>query len=247
MSSFSRTLATIASALSITSLNGTFANNLTVTANTTTNNLTVTSNTSTGNLNVTGTATITNGSVTIGNSYVNTTSVWIGNSIANTVILNNSIKVSNSTSNITITPASLTFSNASITLPAVIENVVINNTTASGTINIDLLNSPIVYYRNNQTSTWAINFRGNSDTTANSVLAANQATSATLLATQGTSGASYYPTAFYVDSVQYTPIWQNGITPSTGDASATDVYTFTIIKTSTVPAYTILASQTKYA
>jgi hypothetical protein len=249
MSSFSRTLATIASALSITNLNGTFANNLAVTANTTTNNLIVTSNTTTGNLTVTGTTAITGGSVTIGNSYVNTTSFWVGNSTANTVMLNNSIKVANSTSSITITPSSLSFSNVTMTMPAVIENVSLNSYFggASGTMNIDLLTSPIVYYINSSTSgSWTINFRGNSSTTANSILSSGQAISATLLATQGLAGANYYPTTFTIDSVAYTPIWQNGITPSSGDASSTDVYTFTIIKTSTTPTYTILASQTKY-
>ena len=63
MSSFSRTLATIASALSITNLNGTFANNLTVTANVTGNNATITNTlTVSGNVTISNTRITANGS-----------------------------------------------------------------------------------------------------------------------------------------------------------------------------------------
>jgi len=67
-----------------------------------------------------------------------------------------------------------------------------------------------------------------------------------LLMTQGT-------TAFYVNVVQVdgtttgvTTYWQGGTTPTAGNPSGVDVYTFTIIKLTATPTYTVLASQTKF-
>ena len=43
-----------------------------------------------------------------------------------------------------------------------------------------------------------------------------------------------------------TVIWQGGTAPSAGNASGTDVYTYSIIKTAATPTYTVLASQVQY-
>jgi hypothetical protein len=61
--------------------------------------------------------------------------------------------------------------------------------------------------------------------------------------TNGTT--AYYPTAITVDGASVTPKWQGGSTPSSGNTSAIDVYTYTIIKTGSA-AFTVLASQTKF-
>ena len=63
-----------------------------------------------------------------------------------------------------------------------------------------------------------------------------------------TNGATaYYNTAVQVDGVAVTPKWQGGITLVTqGNANSVDIYVYTVIKTGAA-AFTVLASQTKYA
>ena len=48
-----------------------------------------------------------------------------------------------------------------------------------------------------------------------------------------------------VDGTTVTAIWQGGSAPTTGNASSTDVYTYTAIKTA-ASTYTVLASQTQF-
>ena len=65
---------------------------------------------------------------------------------------------------------------------------------------------------------------------------------------QGASGASYYQTALTIDGNAQTVKWTGGTAPSAGNASATDIYQFTIIKTAATPTYTVFgAGPVKYA
>ena len=69
-----------------------------------------------------------------------------------------------------------------------------------------------------------------------------------LLATNGSS--AYYANVYQVDSStsNVTVKWSGGTAPSAGNASAIDIYSFTIVKTAATPAYTILAAgPIKYA
>ena len=62
-----------------------------------------------------------------------------------------------------------------------------------------------------------------------------------------TNGATaYYQSSFTIDGTAVTPKWQGGTAPSAGDASAVDIYTYTIVKTGSA-AYTVFASVTKFA
>jgi hypothetical protein len=62
-----------------------------------------------------------------------------------------------------------------------------------------------------------------------------------------TNGATaYYNSAVQIDGSSVTPKWQGGTAPSTGNSSAIDVYTYTIVKTGSA-TFTVFASQTKYA
>ncbi len=51
---------------------------------------------------------------------------------------------------------------------------------------------------------------------------------------------------YQVDGSGVTPLWQGGTAPTGGNASSTDVYSFTIIKTADA-TFTCLASQSKFA
>jgi hypothetical protein len=59
-------------------------------------------------------------------------------------------------------------------------------------------------------------------------------------------GTAYYPTAYQIDGNAVTPKWSGGTAPTGGNASAIDIYTFTIIKTGSA-TFTVLAAQTKFA
>jgi hypothetical protein len=57
----------------------------------------------------------------------------------------------------------------------------------------------------------------------------------------------YYPSAHQIDGVAQTSIkWLNGTVPTTGNANATNLYNYTITKTSTAPAYSIFGLKSTY-
>lgn len=57
----------------------------------------------------------------------------------------------------------------------------------------------------------------------------------------------YYPTAHQIDGVAQTSIkWLNGTVPTTGNANSTNLYNYTITKTSSAPAYAIFAIKSTY-
>jgi len=131
---------------------------------------------------------------------------------------------------------------AELVSPAEITSI--SATAATGTINLDLANQSVTYYTSNASANFTVNLRGNSTTTLNSFLALNDSITHVFLVTNGAT--AYYPTAFQVDGVSVTPIFQGGVAPSSGNASSTDAYAFTVIKTASTPTYLVLASQTQF-
>ena len=129
-------------------------------------------------------------------------------------------------------------------LTGILENANIVAAASTGTINIDTITSTVWYYTTNASANFTLNFRGNSGTTLNTLLATGQAITVVFLNTNGAT--PYYPTVYQVDGTGITPKWQGGTAPSAGNASAIDAYTVTIIKTAT-STYTLLAAQTKFA
>ncbi len=124
------------------------------------------------------------------------------------------------------------------------ETTTISATAATGTINFDTLTQAVLYYTSNATANWTLNFRGSSTQSLNSLMSTGQSFTATFMATQGAT--AYYSTNIQVDGASVTPKWQGGFTPSYGNASSIDVYTYAIIKTGS-GTFTALASQTKFA
>jgi hypothetical protein len=142
---------------------------------------------------------------------------------------------------VAVTPTSLT----NVSLVAPIETLNIVASAATGTVNIDCVTSSYWYYTSNASANWTLNFRGNSGTTLNSLMATSQSMSVVFLNTNGST--AYYPNAFQVDGTSVTPKWSSGTAPSSGNASSIDAYTFTIIKTGSA-AFTVLAGgATKFA
>lgn len=116
--------------------------------------------------------------------------------------------------------------------------------TGNTTLQIDLANSAVYYFTQSATNNWTVNFRMSSTTFLNSGMGNNESLSAVVLVTQGT--APYYANITQIDGVAVTPRWQDGIAPVAGNASAIDVYNYTIIKTANA-TYTVLGSQSKFA
>ena len=94
------------------------------------------------------------------------------------------------------------------------------------------------------TTNWTANLTFSSSTSVNTALSTGQSTTVAVLASQGST--PYYSSAVQIDGTSITPYWQGGSAPSKGNASGYDVYTYTIIKTSSTPKYTVLETQTQF-
>lgn len=185
------------------------------------------------------------GAATSVSGSINVTSIGVG---ANVVINTSAVFVGNSTSNTVLTSGVVSTGNVSIvgvtSLQEVLEKITISATAATGTIAFDSLTQGVLYYTTNASANWTVNFRGNSTVSLNTVMATGQSLTIAFLVSQGAT--AYYASAHQVDGNAVTPKWQGGSAPTGGNASATDIYTYTIVKTGSA-AFTVFASQTKFA
>lgn len=128
--------------------------------------------------------------------------------------------------------------------PNIIESATMVSSSLSGSINYDLTTQSVVYYTNSAIGNWTMNFRASSTASLDSVLPVGKAITAVFLAQQGPS--PYYNTNVYIDGAAPTLLkWQGGA-PVAGNASALDVYTYSIIKLSS-GSFTVLASLTPFS
>jgi hypothetical protein len=130
-----------------------------------------------------------------------------------------------------------------MSIPNIGEVATVSATAATGTINFDVITQSVLYYTTNASANWTVNFRGNSTTSLNTMMATGQSVTVAFLVTQGAT--AYYNNAVTVDGTSVTPKWQGGTAPTAGNASGVDIYTYTIVKTGSA-AYTIFASQTQF-
>ena len=138
------------------------------------------------------------------------------------------------------TPTISTYGN----IKALFETATITASTPPSVTNFDVVTQAVQYYTTNTASNFTLNIRGDGSTSLNSILSTGQVVTIALLVVNGTT--AYYPNAFTIDGASVTPKWQAGYTPTSGDASSINVYTFTVVKTASA-TFTVLASQTKYA
>jgi hypothetical protein len=116
---------------------------------------------------------------------------------------------------------------------------------ATGTINIDVETAGVWYYTSNATANHTLNFRYNSGTSLSSKLSVGESVTVVWITPNGTT--AYYPNTIQVDGSSVTPKVQGGTAITGGNASATDIYSFTILKTAATPTYLVLESQSKFA
>ena len=127
------------------------------------------------------------------------------------------------------------------------ENWYINSAAFAGyTAYIQTNNSAVHYLTGTSTANGTLNITAASGTTLNSVMATGQAITFSLLITNTTA---YYANAYQVDGTTsgVTVKWSGGTAPSAGNASATDIYQFTILKTGSAAFTVFAAGPVKYA
>jgi hypothetical protein len=130
-------------------------------------------------------------------------------------------------------------------LPYGFENITLNGGSVPvSSYNVDILSNAITYCTGAAIGNLTLNFRGNSTTTLNSILSNGQSVTSTYAMT--TTAGVYTVTAAQVDGSAQTIKWVNGLAP-VGVANTITSFTFTIIKISNTPTYTVLGSATRYA
>jgi hypothetical protein len=140
-----------------------------------------------------------------------------------------------------------TFSGNTTSLAGVLynisEGVTVSATAATGTINYDVTTQSVVYYTNNASANWTINFRGSGAASLNSLMSIGQSVTVAFLATQGAT--AYYNSTVQIDGATVTPKYQGGTAWSAGNASSVDGYTYTIVKTGNA-TFTVFAALTQF-
>ena len=135
-----------------------------------------------------------------------------------------------------------------LTSPIVVspeERTTVSATAATGTVDFDALTQGVLYYTTDASANWTLNVRGSSGATLDSILTTGDAITVSFLVTNGAT--AYYQTAFNIDGSAVTPKYSGGTAPASGNASAIDVYTYTIVKTASA-TYTVFgAGPIKYA
>ena len=131
-----------------------------------------------------------------------------------------------------------------IKLISAIEGIVVSSIATTGTIDYDLTTQAMLYHTSNTAGNWTLNFRGNSTNSLDSLLSVGESITAVFLATNGATPR--YNTSVTIDSFLVIPKWQNGVTPTTGNTSSTDIYSYVLVKTAAA-TFTCFASVTKFA
>lgn len=128
-------------------------------------------------------------------------------------------------------------------LPNVGEVATVSATAATGTVNFDVITQSVLFYTSNASGNWTLNIRGDASTSLNTMLATGQSVTIAFFVTQGAS--AFYNNAVTIDGTSVTPQWQGGTAPTAGNASGTDIYAYTIVKTASA-TYSVFASQTQF-
>ena len=130
------------------------------------------------------------------------------------------------------------------------ERTSISTTSATGTINFDILSHNVELRTNDAAANFELNFRGNASTAFSATVPVGQTTSFAFESSMGST--AYYLTAIKIDGATASPVhWQGGTTaPSEGNAAGIDSYLVNITRGadggSGTAQYTCLASQTQF-
>ena len=126
----------------------------------------------------------------------------------------------------------------------VAEKVTTEATAATGTVNYDVITQAVWNFTTDASGNWTLNIRGDGSNSLDSIMDTGESITVVHAVPQG--GTAYYNSAVQIDGSAVTPIWQGGSAPTAGNASSTDVYSYTVIKTGSA-TFTVLAAQTQFA
>ena len=132
-----------------------------------------------------------------------------------------------------IAPLTNLFEDAEVTASAALANVSIN-----------VLNNSVRYFTGDNDQNFCINLRGDDSTTLNASMTTGNSITTALIVTNGST--AYFASNTQVDNVLVVPKVQGGSQLSGGNASSTDIYTITVLKTAD-QAFTMFLSQTQFA
>jgi hypothetical protein len=124
----------------------------------------------------------------------------------------------------------------------VFENATVS-TTYITTFTYDVLTQAVYYQNVVLGSNFTVNLRGNASTALNAALNTGESATVALITKQ--NNTTFYNNVIQVDGTTVTAIWQGGTAPTAGNASSTDVYTYTALKTA-ASTYVVLASITQF-
>jgi allophanate hydrolase subunit 2 len=124
------------------------------------------------------------------------------------------------------------------------EQAVLGSAAVPATVNIDVSTAYVQITTGAPAANFTLNVRGSASVTLDSLMAVNDSITVTFEHPNGVT--AYYPTSVTIDGNAVTPKWLGGTAPSSGNASATDVYMLQIRKTGSA-TFTCIASQSKFA
>jgi hypothetical protein len=129
-------------------------------------------------------------------------------------------------------------------IQSVAEKVTTAATSATGTINYDVLTQAVLNFTSDAGANWTLNIRGDGSNSLNTIMDTGESITIAHIVKQGSS--AYYNSAVQIDGSSVTPEYQGGAAPTAGNVNSLDVYSYTVIKTGDA-TFTVLASQTQFA
>ena len=125
------------------------------------------------------------------------------------------------------------------------EKVTLSASNANSTINFDLKTQSVLFLTLSSTGNWIVNFRGDNNTSLNSIMSAGQSFTCISIVSTGTT--VYYNSAVQIDGITYTPYYLNGLAPQAvvSNTRALQNYAYTIIKRGNA-VFNVLASVNEY-
>jgi len=141
--------------------------------------------------------------------------------------------------------AGLAGSNSLLIAPFERWNLLSSTRSASGeVINIDIKLAAVWKHTIAAAGSFSINLRGDSSTSFSSLLAVGDSCTVVFANTSGS--VPFYPSGFFIDSVQIYPKWSGGLSPNSGNSNSIDMYSYVICREG-VSAYAVYANQTRFA
>ena len=181
--------------------------------------------------NVISTALIADGEITFADIANNTIT---GAKIAPTTITGDKIGLTAITGNLissTITLSNVGTGGATSFLSTVLESA--NVTTVMGAATTINIASPLVVFTSNSSANSTVNFTG--------LAGMPVGNTASFVIINPNGSTAYYINTYQVDGSGTTVKWAGGV-PIGGTSANTDIYSFSIIKTSATPTYNVFAS-----